>query len=402
VQSTSPAAPVAIPAAPLIVAPVSLVAAFAAVPDPRRAASVIYPLLAMLALAVAALLADHRSVLAIAEWGRRQAGSLRAALGFPTDRTPCQSTLQRLFRQLDGDALAATLTAHIAPAAVPTAVLQGVAVDGKAQRGRRRFTTDGCPVHALSAFCHDSGLVLAHEPIRADGDKAEAELTVAPALLSRIDWHDRVFTGDALFCQRALCQQVVAGGGDYVLVVKANQPALHAAITLLFDPPPDLHALPLLDQRAVTTVERGHGRTAERRRLIASTDLTGYLDWPSQAQVFRLERSWREHGVEHRALHYGITSLPPNRADPARLLTLRRGHWAIENRLHRQKDVAFGEDASLVHLGQGPTVMALVRDAALTLLHQAGIRQIAARLRVHAQHPELAVALVVNPPPTRA
>jgi len=154
--------------------------------------------------------------------------------------------------------------------------------------------------------------------------------------------------------------------------------------------------------RDAARTTRAATATAERRRLIASTDLTGYLDWPSQAQVFRLERSWREHGVEHRALHYGITSLPPNRADPARLLTLRRGHWAIENRLHRQKDVAFGEDASLVHLGQGPTVMALVRDAALTLLHQAGIRQIAARLRVHAQHPELAVALVVNPPPTRA
>ena len=87
---------------------------------------------------------------------------------------------------------------------------------------------------------------------------------------------------------------------------------------------------------------------------------------------------------------------------PARLLALRRGHWAIENALHRQKDVAFGEDASLIHLGQGPTVMALLRDAALNLLHQAGIRRLAARLRLHAQHPEQAVALVVADPPTHA
>ena len=90
------------PAVPsLSVSPSSLAAAFTQVPDPRRAASVIYPLPAILAMAVAAILANHLSVLAIAEWGARQDGTMVAALGFPTGRTPCQSTLQRLFRQLD-------------------------------------------------------------------------------------------------------------------------------------------------------------------------------------------------------------------------------------------------------------------------------------------------------------
>ena len=45
--------------------------------------------------------------------------SLLAALGFLDGRTPRQSTLQRLFRRLDGDALAAALTAYIAPFAIP-------------------------------------------------------------------------------------------------------------------------------------------------------------------------------------------------------------------------------------------------------------------------------------------
>lgn len=383
----------------------SLAAAFAGVPDPRRAASVTYPLAAVLALAVAALLANHRSVLAIAEWGARQERALLAALGFPTTRTPCQSTLHRLFRQLDGDALAAVLATHIAPLAAPTppvAGAQGVAIDGKAQRGRLRFDRPGCPVHALSAFGHEGGRVLAHAPITHGADKAEAELTVAPALLDRIAWPGRVLTGDALFCQRALCRQVRAAGGDYLVLVKENQPALYRDIALLFDPPADAAALPLLDRRVTQTRERGHGRTDERRTLSASTDLTGYLDWPDVAQVFRLERTWQERGIPHRALRYGITSLGPADADPARLLALRRGHWGIENRLHRHKDVAFGEDASLVHLGQGPIVMALLRDAAITLLHRAGVRQVAARLRTHSQHPAQAVALVVGALPTHA
>ncbi|HEX5871348.1 MAG TPA: ISAs1 family transposase, partial [Longimicrobium sp.] len=302
---------------------VSLAAAFAQVPDPRRAASVVYPLAAMLSLAVAAILANHRSVLAIAEWGSRQDTAMLAALGFPPGRTPCQSTLQRLFRQLDGDALAARLSACFAPTAVPApgSAPQGVAVDGKAQRGRLRFAAAHGPlVHALSAFCHEQGVVLAHEPITAGPDKAEAELTVAPALLARIAWPGRVLTGDALFCQTALCAQVLAAGGAYVLTVKENQGTLHGDIALLFDPPASVPAVPLTDRRVVTTLESGHGRHLERRTLIASTDLNAYLDWPGAQQVFRLERTWRERGTANRMVRYGITSLSPAQADPARLL----------------------------------------------------------------------------------
>lgn len=392
-------------AAPVPVPPGSLAAAFAAVPDPRRAASVAYPLPAVLALAVAALLANHRSVLAIAEWGGRQGAATLAALGFPGGRAPCRSTLQRLFRRLDGAAVSAALSAcwGAGGPAAGAGPAQGVAVDGKAQRGRRRFAAAGGPVvHALSAFCHDRGLVLAHEPIAAGADKAEAELTVAPALLSRIDWRGRVLTGDALFCQTALCEQVLAAGGGYLLLVKENQAALRADLALLFDPPAAVPAAPLPDRRAARTVGTGHGRGREVRGLVASTDLNAYLDWPGVARVFRLERAWSEHGRAKRSIHYGITSLPPGDADPARLLALRRGHWGIENRLHRHKDVNFGEDASLIRAGQGPTVMALLRDAALNLLHGAGVRRAAARLRLHSQRPELAVALVLGPLPTGA
>jgi predicted transposase YbfD/YdcC len=393
-----------VPVPPPSVSPTSLAAAFAAVPDPRRAASVLYPLPAVLALAVAAILANHHSVLAIAEWGARQAPAVLAALGFPAARTPCQSTLQRLFRQLDGDALSATLTSRFAPCAAPAAAARGIAVDGKAQRGRLRFPGGGCPVHALSAVCHDWGVVLAHEPIAASAgtDKGEAELTVAPALLARIDWHGRVLTGDALFCQRAICRQVLAAGGDFVLAVKENQGRLYGDIRLLFDPPPDVDALPLSDRRTTRTIDYGHGRTREVRELVASTDLRGYLDWPGQAQVFRVERTWREQGARKRVVRYGITSLAPEAADPARLLALKRGHWTVENRVHRRKDVTFGEDASLIHAGQGPTVMALLRDAAVSLLHRAGVHRVAARLRRHSQHPAEAVALVVGPLPPDA
>src|SRR5687767_10747999 len=87
--------------AAVCVAPPSLLAAFAAVPDPRRRASVAYPLPAVLALAVAAILARQLSQLAIAEWAARQGAAVLAPLGLAPGRTPCQSTLQRLFARLD-------------------------------------------------------------------------------------------------------------------------------------------------------------------------------------------------------------------------------------------------------------------------------------------------------------
>lgn len=387
--------------APLAVSPRSLLAAFAALPDPRRQASIDYPLPALLALAVTAILANQHSPLAIAEWAARQDAAVLAPLGFVAGRTPCQSTLHRVFAALCGERLAAALGAFFARAAVsaPTARgARGVAVDGKAQRGRLRYQAGGSPVHALTAFCHEHGVVRAQEAIECGAGKAEAELTVAPALLARVDWPGRVLTGDALFCQRKLCRQVVRAGGDYLLLVRENQPTLHHDLALLFDPPADAPAPPpLLDRREAVTVEKGHGRTHDRRRLVASTDLTGYLDWPGLAQVFRLERTWRERGLPKRARHYGITSLPPVDADPARLLALKRGHWRIENGLHYRKDVVFGEDRCQARLGAGPMVLALLRDTALSLLHLTGCRNVAARLRDYGQHPDAAVALLRRP-----
>jgi predicted transposase YbfD/YdcC len=377
-----------------------LVAAFATVPDPRRAASVTYPLPAVLGLAVAALLCAHTSVLALAEWGARQPAELLTGLGFTNGHTPCQSSLHRLFRKLDPQALSAALAGAFARTVSPPALArgsQGIAIDGKAQRGRLQYENERSPVHALVAFCHEHGVVLASEPIAHEQEKEEAELTVAPALVARIDWRGRVLTADALFCQRDLCRQILDAGGDYLLTVKANQFHLEEAITLLFDP-----TLEMGDRRQARTIDQGHGGTAEIRRLTASTDLVAYLDWPGLAQVFQIERTWWEKGMRKQQVRYGITSLPPAVGPPRRLLALKRGHWLIENQAHRSKDVNLDEDASLIHAGHGPIVMGLLRDVALSVLRAAGCRTIAAQLRHYGQHPDQAVALVSCPLPSHA
>lgn len=101
--------------APLAVSLTSLAVAFGDVSDPRRTASIRYPLPALLAMTVAAILANHVSVLAISEWAARQDSTLLDTLGFPTGQTPCQSTLQRLVAHLDGTALSRPLSAVVTP-----------------------------------------------------------------------------------------------------------------------------------------------------------------------------------------------------------------------------------------------------------------------------------------------
>ena len=78
---------------------------------------------------------------------------------------------------------------------------------------------------------------------------------------------------------------------------------------------------------------------------------------------------------------YGITSLQPEQANPARLLELSRGHWAIENRLHWVRDVTFDEDRCRIRKGAGAQVMASLRNLAISLLRMAGARYIAPALR---------------------
>lgn len=376
--------------------------AFAHIPDPRRKQGTRYSVAAILSLAVVAVLANHTSVLAIAEWAARQTRHVRRALGFRRTTTPHQTTIQRLLARLEPADVAAAVERVFDPCTagdVRHRGSQGVALDGKAQRGRLRHgATPTHPIHAVTAFCHDLGGVLAQ--LVVDAKQHQAELTVAPQALRQIDWQGRVLTGDALYCQQSLCTQVVEAGGDYLLIVKDNQPMLLADIQQVFRPLTaeerersgihTVHPLPIESSR---TVEKSHGRL-EERVIRVSSELAGYSSWPYLAQVFEYTRTWTSKGVRKQQVRYGITSLPAEVSDAARLAALKRGHWQVENALHYVKDVTLDEDASQTHIGNAADVFVMVRNIAIGLLRRAGYRNIAAQLRRYSGCPHEALALL--------
>jgi hypothetical protein len=203
------------------------------VPDRREASGRRYPLAAVLAITVAALLAGRTSLAAIARWGRRLDREALRELGIVRPRAPCHATYHYVFRDLDVDALEAGLAAWVRGAGA-AAELGHVALDGKRLRGSR--TAEGPGVHLLAAFCRSLQGVIGQLRVAPDAN----EITAALKLLKGLSLGGVLVTGDAEFAQREICRTIVAGGGDYFFVVKDNQPRLRADIALLFAaPPPD-------------------------------------------------------------------------------------------------------------------------------------------------------------------
>jgi hypothetical protein len=220
-----------------------LIAVLREVPEVRKRHGRRHPLAAMLALACAAMLCGYRSYSAIAEWGRTYDAELVRALGFTHQPTPCAATFFRVFRRLDRVDLEARLGAWAeavlqATGAPANLSLEAVAMDGKSLRGSRN---QGAPAaHLLSAVSHRLGLTLGQSGV----DDKTNEIPVARALLAGLLLEGRVFTMDALLTQRAIAQTIVAGGGDYVMVAKDNQPQLRADIALAFASPPPRRSQP--------------------------------------------------------------------------------------------------------------------------------------------------------------
>src|SRR3989440_1931140 len=159
--------------------------AFAHVKDPRRQQGQRFTLTSILLLALAAILSNHVSELAIAQWGAGQSDEVKKALGFEKGVTPHQTTIQRLFRKMNGEELEAAFRGIFVQLFEQNKQDRGawaVAIDGKAQRGRLKFEEEkSYPVHAVSLVEHETGIVLTQGHVeRADTETNERSAKAEP------------------------------------------------------------------------------------------------------------------------------------------------------------------------------------------------------------------------------
>jgi len=217
--------------------PLSLVEELATVPDPRSPKGRRHPLTAILSLTVVATLAGCKSLEAIAQFGRDRGKGLAHALGFTRSKTPNKSCLSKLFRRLDAAALEETLGRWIG-GRIRDHGWEAIALDGKTARGSADGEVPG--VHLLTAYVPAAAAVLRQVRVDAKTNEHKAALR----LLGVLPLAGKVVTGDAMFTHRDFAQAVRDRGGDYLLIVKDNQPELAAAIHAALHDDADFSPLP--------------------------------------------------------------------------------------------------------------------------------------------------------------
>jgi DDE_Tnp_1-associated/Transposase DDE domain len=229
--------------------PKSLVEELATVPDPRSRKGRRHPLTAILSLTVVATLAGMKSLEAIAQFGRDHGPALAHALGFTRGKTPTTSCLSKLFRRLDIAAVEEALGRWVRGRVLHHG-WDDIALDGKTARGSADGDVPG--VHLLTAYVPAAAAVLKQMRVDAKTNEHKAALK----LLGVLPLAGKGVSGDALFTHRDFAQEVRDGGGDYLLIVKDNQPERKAQIQSALHEDADFSPLP-------TEAEGGPGADGE-------------------------------------------------------------------------------------------------------------------------------------------
>ena len=379
-----------------------LLECLARVPDPRDRRGVRHSLSSLLLAAVAAVLAGAQSFTAVGEWVADAPPQVLAALGVRRDplasrfEPPDEATIRRVLEAVDAAALDAAvgswLDARAAAGRWP-GTRAAAAGGGRWPWMARRCGEPGMP--AVTGRPCTCWLPSISAPVPCSPRPAwTARRTRSPGsrpLLEPLDLAGCVITADALHTQRGHAEFVVAEKkAHYILVVKKNQPGLYAQVKNL----PWRHVPAGCTQR-----DRGHGR--EEHRTLQVTAVAAGIAFPHAAQAIRLTRRIRPLSGQKKwrtVTIYAITSMDASQAAPAQLAAWIRGHWQIEV-LHHLRDVSYGEDASQVRTGNGPQVMAALRDLGIGILKMAGHTSIAAACRHHARDATRTLATLGLSPP---
>ena len=230
----------------------SLHDALCGVADPR-ASNRRFHIGAILTITAMALLSGHRNISQIHRFGQRLTQDQRRRLALPRKggkafyRIPGYQAYYHLFRKLDLDAFAQTLSAWLR--AQNGSLPASLAMDGKMVRDTIGIVTlvdheTGVP-HAMACMSVKEG----------EGDRCELK-TAQKLVESLPDLHGKLVTGDALHTQAATARAIVEKGGDYLLQLKDNQKSVREAAAAGMAPLP-----PLLPFSKKNTAARPTGRS---------------------------------------------------------------------------------------------------------------------------------------------
>lgn len=328
------------------------------IPDHRIAGMVTYPLDELLLTTLVGVLCGAEDFDDVESIGAELESWMGRFLPFASGIATAQ-TFRRFFRLVDARALERAFGSWVASF---QDVIKGVvAIDGKTLRASRDAGPASKALHMVSAYACETGMVIGQRPV----DGKSNEITAIPELLGMLALEGTIVTIDAMGTQSAIAAKIVAGGADYVLALKGNQGSLHDDVRLFFG---DAALCAGCNQQSETSV--GHGRV-EERACQAAGDI-GWLvqrhpQWTKLRSIAAITatRTDKKSGRSSTETRYYISSLNP---DAAAILKAVRSHWRIENNLHWQLDVTFGEDHSRLRKDHAALNFAVFRRFALNML----------------------------------
>ncbi len=344
---------------------------FADLPDPRVSRTRKHRLDDILAITLCAVICGADSFEEIERFGDARADWLKRFLALPHG-IPSHDTFNRVLAALDRDTFAACFGRWMAELCDATG-LRAVAVDGKAVRAAPGDTFSGC-LHLVSAWAVENGVILGQVAV-PDGSH---EIAAVPDLLRVLDLKGALVTMDAAGCQKATLKQVREQGGDYLVAVKGNQPALQKAVHAAFDRAGEAG---FAGCDMSESVEDGHGRHEERYVTVIRDPEGLPAEWAGVGAVVMVGREREVKGKNTSTAHFYLTSL---RLPAKELAGYVRGHWGVENGLHWCLDVTFREDANRTRDTNAGANLGVVRRVAASLLKQDTAKGSIKAKRLHA------------------
>jgi predicted transposase YbfD/YdcC len=321
-----------------------IVASFSTLEDPRSHINRRHPLPSILVIAVLAVLAGAGGPTAIARWAKLKEDLLTSILDLPRG-VPGKDVFRRVLMVLKPEAFEACFNTWIAhlrdEATAETGVDRPiVSIDGKTARRSHDAKEDLGPLHVVTAWAGEYGLALGQEVCAEKSN----EITAIPELLKKIDVRGGIVTIDAMGTQKAIAEEIIRGGADYVLALKGNHEILHRTVIEHIDGQLEGD---LKGAEELTTSDHGHGREEERTylQLPAPEDLPGKSQWKGLKSVGIVTSRCVRGDKESIEVRYYLSSLPIGVPLFARAV---RGHWSVENTCHWTLDVTFREDDSRI------------------------------------------------------
>lgn len=335
---------------------------FSSIKEKRNKVKLQHSLEELFLVALCAVISGAQDWVAVAAYGKAKLQFLRKYLPFKNG-SASHDTFTEVFAALcpnEFESCFINWTRSLA------GIIEGViAIDGKTLRRSHDKSNNRSAIHMISAWAAQQEIVLGQLKV---GSKSN-EITAIPKLLELLDISGCIVTIDAMGCQKKIAEAIIEKEADYVLALKGNQSSLNTTVEKFFHYHKSQNFKTKYEFDIAEETDGGHGRI-ENRKCYTSSDITWLKydhNWAGLKTVIMIESTRIIGDITTTEQRFYISSL---KADAAKLNTIIRSHWGVENKLHWCLDVIFNEDQSRVRKDNGAENFAILRRIALNILRK--------------------------------